>query len=596
MNPTRRDLIKITFASSSLPALMACAGGATATTATNTTTPTTLGNNYAIHLEKDVRIPMRDGSYVVADIFRPDASGQFPVIMSMGPYPKDIAFKDWSPADFARQETQGEFMHWETPLPETWVRNGYVQIRCDQRGSGASPGKLEILGRQLQTDFYDAIEWAGIQPWSNGNVGTVGDSYFAAAQWLVAALNPPHLKAILVAQGFSDIYRDAVRHGGLLSARFLDAWYLRRIQAYQYGAALNPSSPKLSAAELAANTVFPKDFRLVLRDDLLVTDPFWAERIPDLSKIKAAVFAYANNGGLGLHLNGTIDGFNRAVNAAYRQLYTGIGQDPDFMYRASDVARQQRFFDRFLKGVTSENQDPLVEVTVRTAGGAVKRTGKRYPLDSTAPRTLYLDAASRALTSSVPAAASLAGYTADYGVGTAPVQFETAALPEDLEIIGPALLHLYVSSSVADADLFVAVREIRPDGSEVTVQGAQDPALPISMGWLRVSRRNADMTRATPYKAWHTFDRKEPMIPDTVYAVDVNIWPIAWRLAKGNRLVIEIGGSEQKGMVTFAHPAAGPFVNAGLPASNSVAPVGKVSIHTGSSTASYIRLAINHPG
>lgn len=585
MNPSRRDLIKIALASATLPTLMACA---------SSTTAITIGGNYPIKLEKNVRIPMRDGNYVVADIFRPDAPGQFPVIMSMGPYPKDIPFKDWAPADHARQETQGEFMHWETPLPETWVRDGYVQIRCDQRGSGASPGKLEILGRQLQTDFYDAIEWAGIQPWSNGNVGTVGDSYFAAAQWLVAALNPPHLKAIMVAQGFSDIYRDAVRHGGLLSSRFLDVWYLRRIQAYQYGAALNPSSPKLSAAELAANTVFPKDFRLILRDDLPVTDPFWAERTPDLSRIKAAVFAYANNGGLGLHLNGTINGFNQSVNAAHRQLYTGIGQDPDFMYRTSDVARQQRFFDRFLKGVTSGKQDSPVEVTVRTAGGTVKRTGNRYPLGSTAPRTIYLDAASRTLIESVPAAASSASYTADYGATTAPLRFETAPLSQDLEIFGPALLRLVVSSSVTDADLFVALREIRPDGTEVTVQGAQDPALPVSMGWLRVSRRNADKARSTTYQAWHTFDRKELMVTGALYEVDVNVWPIAWRLAKGNRLAIEIGGSEQKGMVTFAHPAAGPFVSAGVPLANGVAPVGTVSVLTGPATASYIRLAVNH--
>ena len=54
------------------------------------------------------------------------------------------------------------------------------------------------------------------------------------------------------------------------------------------------------------------------------------------------------------------------------------------------------------------------------------------------------------------------------------MRFETAPLPEDLEIVGPVLLRLYVSSSVTDADLFVAVRELRPDGTEVTVQGAQD--------------------------------------------------------------------------------------------------------------------------
>jgi predicted acyl esterase len=73
----------------------------------------------------------------------------------------------------------------------------------------------------------------------------------------------------------------------------------------------------------------------------------------------------------------------------------------------------------------------------------------------------------------------------------------------------------------------------------------------------------------------------------------VNIWPIAWRLAKGNRLAVDIGGSEQKGMVTFAHPPAGPFASAGVAVPNDVAPAGKVSVHTGAATVSFIRLAVN---
>jgi uncharacterized protein len=261
----------------------------------------------------------------------------------------------------------------------------------------------------------------------------------------------------------------------------------------------------------------------------------------------------------------------------------------------SDVERQQRFFDRFLKGRISGTPDPIVEVTVRTAGGTFKRTGNSYPLASTAPQKIYLDAASGTLIGEAPISGSSASYTADYGTVSAPLRFETAPLLDDLEIVGPALMRLYVSSSVTDADLFVSVREIRPDGSEVTAQGAQDPALPVSMGWLRVSRRNTDAARSTPYKAWYTFDRKQLMTPGSIYAVDINVWPIAWQLAKGNRLVIEIGGSEQKGMVTFAHPVAGPFARDGVPVPNGVAPLGKVTVHTGLTNASCITLAVNNP-
>ena len=63
-------------------------------------------------------------------------------------------------------------------------------------------------------DYYECIEWAGEQPWSNGNVGLLGISYYGANQWLVASLQPPHLKAIIPWEGTSDWYRELFYHGG----------------------------------------------------------------------------------------------------------------------------------------------------------------------------------------------------------------------------------------------------------------------------------------------------------------------------------------------------------------------------------------------
>ena len=51
---------------------------------------------YGIVVERDVDIPMRDGTRLKADVFRPDDSGQFPAIMNLGPYQKD---KVWVPPD-----------------------------------------------------------------------------------------------------------------------------------------------------------------------------------------------------------------------------------------------------------------------------------------------------------------------------------------------------------------------------------------------------------------------------------------------------------------------------------------------------------------
>ncbi len=251
-----------------------------------------------IHIDRSVSIPLRDGGSISADIFRPRAPGRWPVIMSMGPYPKGIPLRTWAPDAFERQPMKSgagadDLMHWETALPDYWVPRGYVQIRCDQRGSGASAGKLDVLGPQVQRDFVEAIDWAGTQPWSNGNVGLLGDSYFAALQWLVAQHRPRHLKAIAPVQGFTDFYRDALRHGGILSSRFLDLWFESRVRQWQFGGArlagANALPATLPASELAANTVWDRDFRRLLREETLATSTFAAERTPDLARIDVPV-------------------------------------------------------------------------------------------------------------------------------------------------------------------------------------------------------------------------------------------------------------------------------------------------------------------
>jgi uncharacterized protein len=516
-------------------------------------------------IERDVRVPLRDGGVLSADVFRPKGSARYPVILSVGPYPKSIPFKSWSPADYERQvlkSGQGadDLMHWETALPDDWVPQGYVQVRCDQRGSGESPGRLDLLGPQVQRDYLDAIEWAGTQPWSNGNVGLLGDSYFAAVQWLVAQHQPPHLKAMIAVQGFTDFYRDAMRHGGLLSSRFLDLWFEGRVRQWQHGSARFPASPPLSAAQLAANTVFERDFRQLLRENTLATGSFVNERTPDLSKIRVPVFAYANGGGLGLHGRGTVEGYRGAVNAPMRRLKVGAGQDPDAMYTPAEVEQQRRFFDHHLKGRRNGvDSEPAVTVMVRRGPELIQRQGSDYPLPGTQAVRWNLDLGSQQIGPGLGAEAALLSYAAAYGSAAGMVRLASSPLAADLELIGPLRLHLRLACSGTDTDVFVALRELRPDGSEVTAQGAQDPAVPVAMGWLRASMRKSDPTRSTEFRAWHPYDEARKLSPGVAVELDINLWPTAWIIQKGNRLVLDIGGSEQAGMVTFTHLPAGPW-------------------------------------
>ncbi len=160
---------------------------------------------HEMHIDWDVPIEMDDGLVLRADVFRPSDEGHYPVIMTHGPYGKGVSFQEGYPAMWQSIEanhrdvlagSSNRYQNWETVDPEKWVPDGYVVIRVDSRGAGRSPGYLDIFSPRETQDYYQCIEWAGVQSWSNGKVGLLGISYYAVSQWLVAALQPPHLAAI----------------------------------------------------------------------------------------------------------------------------------------------------------------------------------------------------------------------------------------------------------------------------------------------------------------------------------------------------------------------------------------------------------------
>lgn len=131
--------------------------------------------NYEIKVDFNQRVVMRDGVELSADIYRPDAPGKFPVILSRTPYLKAGAYS----------------------TAKHFVPHGYVWVAMDVRGRGDSDGKF-IPYRNDGLDGYDAIEWCAKQPWSTGKVGTIGGSYNGRIQWLTALTQPPHLTTMIV--------------------------------------------------------------------------------------------------------------------------------------------------------------------------------------------------------------------------------------------------------------------------------------------------------------------------------------------------------------------------------------------------------------
>ncbi len=362
-----------------------------------------------MRIDWDVPIAMDDGLVVRADVFRPIKDGQYPVILTYGPYAKGLAFQDGYPSAWQRMVekhpdvaagSSNLYQSWEVVDPEKWVPHGYVCVRVDSRGAGCSPGFIDHFSPRETKDFYDCIEWAGQQQWSNGKVGLNGISYYGINQWHVASLQPPHLAAMCVWEGAADWYRDMTHHGGLLST-FWANWYDMQVKTVQYGAGERGKRSRvhgelvcgpetLSDEQLAKNRC---DFGAEIRAHPL-DDDYHKARSPQWDKIMAPLFTAANWGGQGLHPRGNFEGFARAASKEKWLEAHGIEHWTHFY---TDYGRelQRKFFDFFLKGEdTGWGKQPRVLLQVRHPGEKfVERAENEWPIARTKWTKLYLNSA-----------------------------------------------------------------------------------------------------------------------------------------------------------------------------------------------------------
>jgi uncharacterized protein len=520
--------------------------------------------------EQDVAIPVGDGNVLRANVFRPDAAGTFPVVMAQGVYGKDVHFEDgfkpqWDQLvavypDLSRNGSTGRYLRWETADPERWVPDGFIIIQVDSRGSGKSPGYLDPRSPREIVDYYDAIEWAAVQPWSNGKIGLLGISYYAVTQWRVATLRPAHLAAICPWEGYVDYYRDSTHHGGILSSGFANYWWPKQCLAVQHGNGNSPHRDRvtgglptgepLSEARLIANrTDYPAD---ILRHNL--DSAWWRERTPALNRIEVPIFSAGNWGGPGMHLRGNIEGF---LGVASREKWLSLhaGKHWESFYLPEYVAMQKKFFNYYLRGEKNGwDKEPRVKIVVRDPRGNRFRTSDRFPLAEAQPARYYLDATSRTLDTKPAPAESQVSYEAN-GPG---VDFSTAPFEQDVEFNGFITAHLHVASSTTDMDIFAVVRAFDPDGKELIINGAHEQS-PVTRGWLRLSQRKVDPARTNELRPFHAHDEIQKLTPRQTYEVDVEIWPTSMVFPKGYRLVLTLMGKDFQfpdipGRILHNHP------------------------------------------
>ena len=545
-----------------------------------------------IVVERDLVVPARDGVLLATDVYRPDGSGPFPVLLERTPYDKSAQSRSERTAVVARPRSRAE-------VAAYFVGHGYAVAYQDCRGRYHSGGRFTKYFSEAE-DGFDALVWLQRQPWCNGRVGTFGLSYAAHTQAALGCLDPPGLAAqFLDCGGFSNAYRSGIRHGGAFDLKQA-TWAYRNALA-------DARDPAVKAA-LAAQDIGAWFRRMPWHkgdspvsaapeyEDYLFEQ--WSHGVSDEYWKQPGIYAegyYDRYADVPIvHLSGWYDPYARTAMENYvglsrakrsrMQLILGPWTHGDRSLShagevefgpaaavdgnlAEDFFELRRcWFDCWIKGLANGiDEEPPVRVFVMGAGlgrrnldgrlehGGHWRSAANWPLPQTRWTKLYLHA-DRSL-SAVPAAGSgavdyvfdphdpvptvggaissgepvmHAGAFDQSAVAQRPdvLVFATPPLEEDLEVTGPVTVRLWIASDAPDTDLTAKLIDLYPPSADLP----HGFAMNLTEGLLRVRYRDS--------WEWPVL-----MTPGEVYAITIELFPVANLFRRGHRLRLDISSS-----------------------------------------------------
>ena len=506
--------------------------------------PTQIGTATAPQI---VNVQVGDGAEIAVALYSPEGNGQFPALFAASPYRFDNNVLPASP----------QFLWRETGPIDFYVKQGYVYAHMDVRGSGRSGGNYTLFGRQEQQDCYDVIEWIGGQRWSNGKVGTIGQSYYCMLQWFIGALAPPALACMGAHDGMNDLYRASVYQGGIPGEFFYSYWWTQNRIINRWPANGGPTREQR------------EDFGTWVAEHPTY-DEFWRERCAFelLDRIKVPLYSSGVWAKMQLHTRGNIEGFKRARGAKKLRM-SGV---PNAWAAAAEFASVEfherimlPFYDHYLKGKTTDYLDrPPVQYALR--GSNTMRSAETWPPAGVLYRTWYLGRGPSGSVTSLndgslsttqgegatsyeyPNPGWVTGVVGFGPTGPAggfdPVRrvltFTTASLANDLEICGPIKLVLHAASTCKDTDFFIKLTDQFPQSSDDLAKGLNPGGELVTRGWLRASHRALDPARSTEMEPYHTHDAPESLVPGQVYRFDISLEPMAYLFKAGHRIRLEI--------------------------------------------------------
>ena len=528
-----------------------------------------------IAFEKDVAVKLRDGVTIYVDVFRPVDQEQVPALVAWSPYGKSQGTTASVTGIYKMigldEATLSGLAKFEGPDPAYWCANGYAVCNPDPRGIANSEGDSAMFGTQEGQDCYDVIEWLAEQEWCSGKVAMSGTSYLAISQWYTAAEQPPHLAAISPTEGFSDVYRDLVMHGGVPDVAFAE-----RLRHNYAG-----NGQREDVAEEAQ--------RYPLMNEL------WQDKAAKFEQITVPAYVVASYSNT-LHAAGTFRGWRR-IASQDKWLRVHNGQEwPDY-YDHDNTEDLRRFYDHFLKGADNGwESTPRVRYSLLDlqGGDRVNLPAASFPPAEVTNTKYYLDGLRRTLDVQAPIGSVDTAYDPNAYPGQASFSVRFA---EETVLVGYPKAHLWVEAKDADdLDLFLLVQKLDAYGTplqqftvpnqsamlhDLTEHNASVLRYWGSPGRLRASARRLDETRSTDTVPAHAFDRVEKLQPGEVAEIDVDLLPVGLVFHPGEQLRLVISGTNQLGSLM-------PFVGTCTPQNS-----GQHVIHTGGDTPSYLQLPVH---
>ena len=516
--------------------------------------------------DRDVAITLRDGTEIYADVFRPVTEEKVPVLFAstmFGKYGSYITLDDIPNRNGVPREALSGLQSWEAPDPAWWVNRGYALANVDIRGIGSSGGNACYFGSQDSDDNYDIITFLGTQPWSNGKVAMVGNSWLAITQWYAASQNPPHLAAIAPWEGHANMYEDEYMRGGIPNFS-----YTRPVMSF----GLNKM----------------EDLQAMMRKYPLM-NAYWADKAAQLERVRVPAYVVASYSSE-LHTRGSIDGFRR-ISSPDKWLRIHNTQEWPDLYDPNYSEDLCRFFDHFLKGLDNgwertprvriavldpngagkvrvsfnrqPGQDfteyklakdgsrhpypyPVIDVPSRSAKARLERPETDFPLRRQVLKRLYLDAGSMSMSPKLSGVECEASYRSDDFEGH--VSF-THVFQEETEITGYMKLHIWMETRQAqDMDVYARISKLNRDGEPV-FHDAVMWQYSGPNGLLRASHRELDPARSTECEPYHPHNSVLPVEKGVPVPLDIGLWPTSMVFHKGEAIQVNLAGFDYLGIV-----------------------------------------------